>query len=676
MRSLRRFVRRLANVATRRDDDQRLREEIESHLALLTAENVRAGLSPDEARRQAVLKFGGVQTLREDCRAERGFPLVDALLQDVRYSLRMLRRSPGFTAVAILTFALGIGANAAIFSIVDAVLLRPLAYPHPSQLVAVFQTQLSRRGRLNGVSYQDLEAWRAQSGAFSALAGTQAHQLTLTGAGEPAEVDTISVTADFFSLLRTEPLLGRTLQPADGKQGAAPVVVLSEQLWRSRFDGNPDIVGRSIDLDKRAFTVVGVMPAVFRSPFRPNLVGLWIPLVQDPLFSTWMPRWGGHWLAVAGRLKPGVSMEQAQSQLVAVAARLAKESPATNAGWSVRLEPLHHVVVGNVRTALLVLLGAVGLVLLTACANIANLLLARATARQREMGVRLALGAGRCRIIRQLLTESVLLGGLGGLAGIVLARWGADALASRLPASLPQLHAVTVDGRVLAFALGLSLAASLLFGLAPALLAADTSVSSTLREGTGRAGGGSERRRGRNTLAVVEIALATVLLVGGGLLLRSFNALISVDPGFDARQVWMAEVDLPRYQYSKPAQWSAFADDLLDGIRAQPGLKDSAVAIPLPLADGNVNFPFTIAGNPPLPRGVTNAADYVSVTPGYFHVMKIPLVAGRLFNRQDSASAARVTIISEALARRFFPNENPLGRHLVFGFPPDINVSR
>ncbi len=337
---------------------------------------------------------------------------------------------------------------------------------------------------------------------------------------------------------------------------------------------------------------------------------------------------------------------------------------------------MDQVAVGDVRTALLVLLGAVGLVLLIACANIANLLLARATVRRREMGVRLALGAGRGRIVRQLLTESALLGLLGGAAGVALAYGSVDALASRLPAALPQWHALAVDGRVLTFALAVSLVASLFFGLAPALLAADTRVPLTLRDGAARPGGGTDRGRVRNLLAVVEIALATVLLVGAGLLMRSFDALTSVDPGFDARQVWMAEVDLPRYQYSTPEQWAAFGDRLIGAIQAQPGLQDAAIGLPLPLADGNVNLGFDIAGEPPLPKGVEHDADYVSVTPGYFRVMKIPLVAGRLFDRQDSASAARVTVISQALARQFFPDENPVGQHLVFGFPPDIHVSR
>jgi putative ABC transport system permease protein len=650
--------------------DQEFGQELEVHLDLLADEYVRRGMAPEEARRNARIRLGGNTQLKEINRELRGLRLIETFLQDTRYAIRMLRKNPGFTAVAVLTLALGIGANTAIFSVVNAVLLEPLPYPNPSQLVNLSEARAQQGISSTGASYLDLQDWREQSRAFSHLAGEGLHQLTLTGRGEPMVVSTVVVTSDFFSLLEVKPLLGRALFPEDGKRGSAPAVVLSENLWRSRFGADASLIGQSIHLDKRAFTVVGVMPADFRSPFLSVSDEIWIPFAQDPVFSTFMSQRNARGSPAFGRLEPGISLKQAQVEMDAIGANLAKEFPSSNTGFSIRVAPLQQAIVGNVKVALLVLLGAVGLVLLIACANIANLLLARATARAREIGMRIVLGAGRVRIIRQLLTESVLLGLAGGLAGILLAYWGVKALVSFLPAGLPQLRAIAVDGPVLGFALLLSIAASVIFGLAPAFFAVDASVQASLGEAAGRAGEGSGRRRARNLLAVAEISLAMVLLVGAGLLLHSFVALTSVNPGFDTRQIWEAEVSLPQYEYSTPQQWTAFSDQLLEQIQAQPGLQDSALGVPLPMdAQGFASLPFTIAGNPPLPRGTIQNANFVSVSTKYFRVMGIPLLRGRLFSTQDSMSAPRVTIISEAMARRYFAHENPLGRHLVFGFP-------
>ncbi|MGC2828070.1 MAG: ABC transporter permease [Candidatus Acidiferrum sp.] len=657
--------------------DKEFEQELEAHLDLLTDENVRRGMTPDEARRNARIRLGGTTQLRETNRELRGLPLLETFVQDARFALRMLRKNPGFTAIAVLTLALGIGANTAIFSVVDAVVLRPLPYPRPSQLVNVFEARPQKGIPSTGASYPDLEDWREQNRAFSHLAGLVFHKLTLTGRGEPTVVNTIVVTSDLFLLLEVKALIGRTLLPDDFKRGAAATVVLSENLWRSRFGADQKIIGSSISLDHRSFTVVGIMPAGFRSPFFSANDEIWIPIAQDPVFSSFMSLRSARGFPVLGRLNPGVSLEQARAELNAVGAALAKEFPEADAGFSIRIEPLKQAIVGNAKVALLILLGAVGLVLMIACANIANLLLARATARAREMGIRSMLGAGRARIIRQLLTESGLLGLAGGIAGVLLAYWGVAALVSFLPAGLPQPHPIAVDGRVLAFALVLSIAAGLVFGMAPALLAADANLQSSLKKGAGRAGEGGGRQRARSFLAVAEISLAMVLVVAAGLLLRSFFALTSVNPGFSTRQVWKAEVSLPQYEYSKPQQWTAFSDQLLERIHAQPGLQDSALAVPLPLdAQGVASLPFTIVGNPPLPRGTIQNADSVSVSPNYFHVMSIPLLRGRLFNRQDAMSAPRVTLISEAMARRYFANENPIGRHLVFGHPFNGIASR
>src|SRR5579864_1266961 len=354
--------------------DNQLDSELRFHVEQQTADNIAAGMSPTEARRRALAQFGGLEYIKEETRDARGTHFVETLLQDLRYAFRMLRKSPGFTAVAVLTLALGIGANTAIFSVVDAVLLQSLPYSHPEQLVSVFDAPPQQPGAEGGFSYTNFAELRKQNLVFSEMAGNQFHDLTLTGAGEPSELDIAFVTPEIFSLLNAKPLAGRTFLPEDGKQGAVPVVILNENLWRSRFNSNPSILGQSIILDKRPFTVVGIMPASFRYPRGVPNEDAWIPLVQDPLFGPWMQRPGGHWLRVVGRLKSGISRAQAQADMDTLSARLAKESPAENSGWTIHIEPYQEAIVGNVKSALLILLGAVGLVLLIACVNIANLL--------------------------------------------------------------------------------------------------------------------------------------------------------------------------------------------------------------------------------------------------------------------------------------------------------------
>jgi predicted permease len=656
--------------------DQDFERELSTHLDMLTDENIRRGVPPEEARRAARIKLGGVAQLKETNRELRGLPFIETFFQDARYASRMLRKNPGFTAVAVLTLALGIGANTAIFSVVYAVLLKPLPYTNPDQLVTAFQANTQEGVPETGVSYPNFEEWRAQNHVFSELTGITAHQLTLTGSGEPSVVDTCVVTPEHFALLDVKPLQGRIFYPEDGKQGAPPAVIVSEHLWRGTLGADPKILGSSIILDKRPFTVVGIMPAGFRSPFLNTKQEVWIPLVQDPLFGNWMARRGGHWLPVFGRLKPGVSVAQAQAEMDAISERLASEFPAENKGWTVRLVPLQKEIVGDVRTALLVLLGAVGLVLLIACANLANLLLTRATARSKEIAVRVALGAGRSRIIRQLLSETAVLGMLGGLVGIALAYAGVLVLSSLIPEDVPRLNAIRVDNLVLAFALVLSAIASVAFGLVPAMFSVNSNIAGSLREGGGRSGESRNRRRARSVLAAAEIALAMVLLVAAGLLLRSFSNLTAVSPGFESHNIVKAEVSLPQFQYSKPQQWTAFSDELLARIQAQPGLQNSAIAIPVPIVDGFINLGFQIEGAPPKSSSESRTADYVSVSPEYFRVMGIPLLSGRLFNQQDIASAPWVTLISKVLAERYFPNQDPIGKHLNFGFPPNGDVSR
>jgi putative ABC transport system permease protein len=596
--------------------------------------------------------------------------------QDVRYGARVLRKNPGFTAVAVLTLALGIGANTAIFSIVDAVLLRSLPYPDPNQLVLMFDVPLQQPEALSSISYRDFTLCREQNHVFSEIAGQAFHDLTLTGTDEPSIVNAAAVTPEIFAVLDAKPLAGRTLQPQDGNQGAAPVAVLNENLWRSRFGSNPALIGQSITLDKRSFTVVGILPASFRYPEFAPRQDVWIPVAQDPLFGPRVSQSGLPLLAGIGRLKPGVSLAQAQAEMHTLGARLAKEFPAQDSGLTIRIEPYRQAVVGNMKSALLILLGAVGLLLLIACANIANLLLSRGTSRASEIAMRIALGAGRVRIVRQLLTESALLGLLGGFAGVLLAAAIIWSLRPFLPSDVTQIGPIHVGGSVLAFALLLSLATVLAFGLAPALLATPSNLQKKIKDGGGRTG-----QRGaqhvRSFLAIAEISLATVLLVAGGLLMRSFALVTSVNPGFDPTNVIEAEVSLPQFQYSTPQQWTTFSNELLARLHAQPGLQDSALAAPLPMdRQGEATFAFSIVGNPPLPPGKSITADYATVSPDYFHVMRIPLLRGRFFSEQDSPSNPNVAIISEALARRYFPNQDPIGRQMRFGFPPNSNVSR
>jgi putative ABC transport system permease protein len=647
-----------------------LSDEMRFHVQTRAQHLQGSGLSPEEAHRRARIEFGSVVSYQEQVRETRRITWLEDFVQDWRYGWRVLRKNPGFAAVAVFTLALGIGANTAIFSVVYAVLLKPLPYANSEQLFNVFEVKPQEGITGTGWSYLNFAELRELNSVFSEMAGVQQHQLTMTVRGEPSVVNTSVVTPELFSLLDSTPLAGRTFLVEDGKAGAVPVVLLSENLWRNSFAADPNIIGSPINLDKRPFTVIGIMPAAFRFPLIAQSEQVWIPLVQDPLFGGWMHRRGGHWLQVTGRLKPGVSLTQAQAELDAVGTRLAKAFPPDNDGWAIRMVPLQQLIIGNVKAPLLVLLGAVGLVLLIACANIANLLLTRATSRAREIAVRTTLGAGRARIVRQLLSETAVLGLLGGLIGVALAYWGVQVLTSFLPANLPRVNAIRVDSVVLGFALLLSVIATASFGLAPALFAANSKLQTSLREG-GRAGETRNRRRARGFLAAGEIALAMVLLVAAGLLLRSFANLISVSPGFDAQHIVMADISLPRFQYSTPQQWSAFSDELLARIQAQPGLQDSAVAVPRPIADGFVNLGFDIVGNPPLTAGTSRTANYVSVSPDYFRVMGISLLAGRSFSRHDVVSAPRVCLISQTMARIYFPNQDPLGKRLTFGFPPD-----
>jgi len=656
--------------------ESELGDEMSFHLESRAQDLLRSGLSREDAYRRARIEFGSTVSYREKVRETHGVTWLEDFAQDLRYGWRVLRKNPGFGAVAVLTMALGIGANTAIFSVVYAVVLKPLPYADSEQLFNVFEARPQEGVTGAGWSYVNFAELRQKNHVFSEMAGNQSHQLTLTGRGAPSVVNASVVTPELLSLFGEKPLVGRVFFSEDGKPGAAPVAVLSENLWRNSFGADPNIIGSSINLDKRSFTVIGIMPAAFRFPQLTESEQIWIPLVQDPLFGGWMDRRGGHWLRVTGRLKAAVSMAQAQAELDAVSVRLAQEFPAENHGWAIRMVPLQQMIVGKLKPPLLVLLGAVGLVLLIACANIANLLLTRATSRAREIAVRTALGAGRTRIVRQLLSEATVLGLFGGVTGIVLAYWSVHGLSSLLPSNFPRTNAIRVDNVVLGFALLLSVGASVAFGLAPALFAAKANLQTDLREGGVRSSESGGYRRARSFLAAGEIALAMVLLVAAGLLLRSFANLVSVSPGFNAQHIVKADISLPQFQYSKAQQWSAFSDELLARIQAQPGMQDSAVAVPRPIVDGFINLAFDIVGSPAASSSASRTVNYVSVSPEYFHVMGIPQLSGRSFDRRDVMSSPHVTLVSKTMARLYFPNQDPLGKQLTVAFPFDNGAPR
>jgi predicted permease len=669
-------VRALWNSFFRREQcNHDLDEELSAYVDLISAEKIKLGMSPEEAYRATRREMEGIDQVKQRVRDVRVGAVVETLAQDIRYAARTLAKTPAFTVIAAATLALGVGASAAIFSVVNAVLLRPLPYPDPGRLVDMSENQPQQGITGAGMSWPAFTILHGGNRSFSAIAGIANHALTLTGRGEPADVSTVAVTADFFRLFPTPPLLGRGLVAGDSEENAAPAVVLSENLWRNRMGADPNIVGRTVALDQRSYTVAGVMPTGFRTPFVGQSEQMWIPLVQDPLFRFWRTRPPqAHWLALIARMQPGVTVAHAQTELQAISAALERQFPEER-GWQLQIKPLQQAIDGDVKTPLLVVLGAVGLLLLIACVNIANLLLARAIGRSKEVALRLALGATRRRIARSLLLESLFLGLLGAAAGILLAWVSVSVFGSAVPAALPQYRPIRVDTAVLGFSLALSLLASVAFGLAPMLYTFHSNPQADLGSGS-RAGVSRGTQHARNVLAAAEVTVAMVLLVGAGLLLRSFAHLLAVSPGFATEHLVKAEVSLPRYQYAKPAQWRAFADQLIMRLEAERGLEKPAIGLPLPILDNQVTLPFTIAGHPPLPAGQADTADYVSATPQFFSVMGISLVRGRLFLNDDKETTRPVALINEAFARRYFPHEDPLGRQLVFGFPPNGNVSR
>ena len=591
------------------------------------------------------------------------------LWQDVRYGLRMLAKNPGFALVAILTLALGIGANTAIFSVVNAVLLRPLPFPQPDRLVAISGIDFRNNEKGRALSYPDFADLRAQSQTLESAAAYGQATFTLTGAGEPVHLKAESVSAALFTVLRAMPLLGRTFASTEDQPGTR-VVVLSHALWKSHFAGDPDVPGRSIKLDGQMYTVVGVMPPEFQFPIDSGPRDLWTTMAvnmvtqgsDEPMTS----ERGSHFLGAIGRLKPGVTLGQANADAASIGASLQKQFPDTNGHLSMGLQPEIAALVGDVRPVLVLVLGAVGFLLLIACANAANLLLARAASRQREMAIRASLGAGRNRITRQLLTESVLLSLGGGMLGLLLAMWGTRLFATLPSLGIPRLASAELDFRVLAFTMVVSLFTGVLFGLAPALYSLRFDLFRSLKEGGRTATEGTGHSRLRSLLVSAEVSLAVVLLIGASLLVESMFHLLHASPGFEPQGVLTFNIDLPDVRYGKPQQSADFFLQLLNRIRAVPNVKSASGVLPLPLSDEVIRTTFEIEGRP-VPKSEEPRTHFRSVGLDYFQTMHIPLLAGRDFTPRDNRDSSPVVIINQSLARQFFPNEDPIGKRIKPG---------
>ena len=583
---------------------------------------------------------------------------------DLQYAARNIRKKPLFHLIVVLTLALGIGANAAIFTVVNAVLLQPLPYPDPERLMMVW-THNPRQGFDKDVgTYPNFDDWRRGSRSFERMSAYSGTSVTLTGRGDPAQIRGARVTHEFFETLGTMPVRGRGFAPQEGQAGGERVVVLSHGLWTRRFGGDTSVVGQSVVLSGISHQVLGVMSAEFDYP---DDAELWLPLAPVGDYASLFKSRGSYWLTVIGRLKPGATQAAAQAELDAIAATLERQYP-TNAGIGVRLVPLHEELVGDVKRPLLILLGAVSFVLLIACANVANLLLTRAATRGRELAIRAALGAGRLRLLRQMLTESLLLGTLGGAAGLVLAIWAVDVLRALAPAELPRLTNVAVDAPVLAYAAVASLFTSLLFGIVPALHVSRRDTTGRLTEGGRTAVDGARGGRLRGALAVGELAVALVLLLGAGLLIRSFIALNNQDPGFATRGVLAMRLQLPAAKYPESAQVAAFHAQVIERLRALPGVQSAAAGTSLLLSRLPNSASISIEGRPPLPPGAQDIpVPYDSVTPEFFDTLQIPLLRGRIFTRGDSPESQPVAMVNEAFVRRFFAGEDPVGRRLTFG---------
>ena len=661
---------RLRSLLSRSRVEKDLDKELRFHLEQQIEENLAGGMTPDDARCAAMRRLGGAARIKEECRDMRRTNYVDNLVQDLRYAARTLVKAPGFAAIVILTLGLGIGANSAIFSVIDGVLLKTLPYPQPNRIVRVFfSSNTYPKFPLNPFDFRD---FRARNHSFEALAAFTRSDVQLSGSGEPVRLSAFRVTAGYFEVLGIAPALGRDFDQNDELPGNGSLVILSDRAWRREFGAAPDIVGRKITLDSQPVTLAGVMPAGTEHPGNSyhalpwgDSVDGWLPFTFEGSPSNR----GSHFMEVIGRMKGGVTPAQAQAEMNTLLAEIGREHGGYE-GWHMLVVPLYHEIVGPDERLLMVLLGAVGLVLLIACANVANLLMARATARQREIAVRAALGAPRARLVRQMLTESLLIALLGGALGIGLAVGGVRTLVSLLPADFPRADSIHVNGIVLAFTLLIALAAGFVFGLAPALEAAHADPQRGLREGVRGSTASVRHLRLRSVLVVAEVCLASVLLIGAGLMLRSFVNLLRTDPGFRPDHVLTAALTLPYTGYKTPAVVARFEDQLTTNLAAAPGVKYAGLGTDLPWTGYDENIGgFTIEGKTP-PPGEGFHGRYHVATPDYFRALGIPLVRGRFFTKADNPDAAQVMIINSTMARLYWPQQNALGARIAFTDTP------
>jgi putative ABC transport system permease protein len=677
MQRLAELWRRVSFLLRRGQFDREMSEEMRFHLEMKVEENISSGLTPEEALYAARKQFGNQTLLQEASREVWGFTMIETLLRDVRYGARVLLKSPGFTAVAVLTLALGIGANTAIFSVVDAVMLRPLPYPEPERLVMLWTSMKGQGVSRAGSAMPDYREWRDQTQSFDGLAAFYYGDFNLSGGGaEPERAQGARVTANLFDVLGVRPALGRNFLPEEEQWGRNRVALLSYGLWQRRYAGDPGIVGREISLGAQSYTVVGVLPKGTAFFDNQPPVDLFVPISFAPGDNA--DSRNNYFIQIVGRLKPGVALAQAQEDVSAVAARLRADGKETE-GFGGEVGSLRDQIVGDARRALLVLLGAVSFVLLVACVNVANLLLARAAAREKELAIRASLGASRLRLVRQMLLESLPLGLIGGGVGLLLAAWGVSALDAQLPAALPRHNAIEIDARVLAFTAAVSLLTTVTFGVLPAFQAARSNLQLALSEG-GRGGTqGRKASRLRGLLVTAEMALAVVLLVGAGLMIQSFFKLRGVETGFEARNVLTMRVPLPPAKYPTPLNINSpppaalgFFERLLERVRATTGVKAAGVSTSLPLgAGGSWGKLFSVEGRP-LPTSFDQIPNvrFALVSEDYLSAMGIPVRAGRPFDAHDTEDSPQVAIINETAARRFFPGDDPLGKVIYLG-PPD-----
>jgi putative ABC transport system permease protein len=667
--------RRLSRLNLEPAHEAEIVEELAQHLEDVYQRSVRAGLTEPEARSAALKELATDDLLHKEMRQSQapfkespvaGGPtnsnLVADLLHDLRYAARLQRKNPGFTIIAIIALALGIGANTAIFSVVNTVLLRPLPYKDPERLVMVWEDATKSGYPRDTPAAANFVDWRDQSQNFEGMAAIADESFNLTGSGDPERLEGRRVSANMFPLLGVDPQIGRVFTAAEDQPGAQRVVVLSYALWQRRFGGDPGIIGQSLTLNGESHVVVGVMPARFQFPSSDDQAWVPIALTQQEAGNR-----NRHYLEVVGRLRPGVSLAQAQSEMSTIAARLQQQYPQSNAELGAVVQPLQEHLVGDIKPALLVLLGAVGLVLLIACANVANLLLARAAVRQKEIAVRVALGAKRSRLIRQFLTESVLLSTLGGVVGLAIAYGGLILLKAFIPENISQAREISIDLKVLAFTFLVSVATGLIFGLAPAIQAARFNQIDTLKEGGRDAATGGSGKRLRGLLVTAEVAISLVLLIGAGLLINSFLRLRNVDPGFRTDNLLTMKIVLPEPKYEEMERRSAFYTELVNRVQSLAGVRSAAVTSNLPLYRQGNSISIGIEGQPAPPPGQERIIVTRIISPRYFDTMSIPVLQGRGLTEQDTETTPNVVVISETMARRYWPGEDAVGKRIAVG---------